>query len=245
MKLARLGAGPEIFFSLQGEGKNQGAPSVFVRTSRCNLYCTWCDTPYTWNWHGTPFEHDGGKKFEMQAETIELDVAEVAAIVEGWPCRRLVLTGGEPMLQAADCARLVRTLKSSEPGYAVEIETNGTVLPPPELDVLLDQYTVSAKLENSGIERSLRLRREALAFFASSPKSVFKFVIGASADVEQVREIVESHGILPDRVYLMPEARSAARLGQMAPLVAAACLENGYRFSDRLHIHLFGNRPGV
>lgn len=245
MKLARLGDGPEIFFSLQGEGKNVGAPSVFVRTSRCNLYCTWCDTPYTWNWHGTAFSHDAGAKFDMQEQTIELDVAEVASIVRRWPCRRLVLTGGEPMLQAQDCARLVSTLRGSDAGYAVEIETNGTLAPPAELDALLDQYTVSAKLESSGVERSLRLRRDALVFFASSPKSVFKFVIGGAADVEQVSQLVARYGVDPDRVYLMPQARTPGRLGELAPVVAAACLERGYRFSDRLHIHLFGNRPGV
>lgn len=245
MKLARLGAGPEIFFSLQGEGKNLGAPSVFVRTSRCNLYCTWCDTPYTWNWNGTDFTHDAGAKFDMQAQTIELGVSEVAAIVRGWPCRRLVLTGGEPMLQALECARLVETLRAMDKRYAVEIETNGTLVPPAELDVLLDQYTVSAKLENSGVDRALRLRHDALAFFAGSPKSVFKFVIGGAEDVAQVSELVAAHHVDPDRVYLMPQAKSASRLGELAPLVAAACLESGYRFSDRLHIHLFGNRPGV
>lgn len=245
MKLARLGEGPEIFFSLQGEGKNQGAPSVFVRTSRCNLYCVWCDTPYTWNWSGTAFAHDSAGKFDMAAQTIELDVGEVAASVRRFPCRRLVLTGGEPMLQASDCAALVRELRVSEPRYAVEMETNGTLLPPPELDAVVDQYTVSPKLESSAVERSLRLKHEALAFFAATPKSVFKFVVAGADDVAQVAEIVRAHAIDPDRVYLMPKASSTQQLAERGPSVAAACLAAGYRFSDRLHIHLFGNRPGV
>jgi 7-carboxy-7-deazaguanine synthase len=245
VKLARLGAGPEIFFSLQGEGKNVGAPSVFVRTSRCNLYCTWCDTPYTWNWSGTSYTHDSAGKFEMAAQTVDLDVPRVAAWVRRWPCRRVVLTGGEPMLQAQECARLVRELAALDPGYYVEIETNGTLVPPPELDAGIALYTVSPKLENSGVERGLRLRRDALAFFAQSPKSVFKFVVAAGSDVEQVRELVSEHGIDPDRVYLMPRASSAASLTELAPSVAEVCLAQGYRFSDRLHIHLFGNRPGV
>lgn len=245
MKLARLGAGPEIFFSLQGEGKNQGAPSVFVRTSRCNLYCAWCDTPYTWNWTGTPFAHDGAQKFDMGAQTIELEVNEVAALVRRFPCRRLVLTGGEPMLQASDCAALVRELSAAGPRYAVEIETNGTLAPPAELDAVLDQYTVSPKLESSAVERSLRLRPEALSFFAASAKSVFKFVVAGEHDVAQVEELVAAHGIDRDRVYLMPKASSTEQLAALGPSVAAACLAGGYRFSDRLHIHLFGNRPGV
>jgi 7-carboxy-7-deazaguanine synthase len=245
MKLARLGDGPEIFFSLQGEGKNQGAPSVFVRTSRCNLYCSWCDTPYTWNWLGTSFVHESAPKFEMRKATLELEVAAVAEWVLRWPCRRVVLTGGEPMLQALDCAALIQTLRAVDARFSVEMETNGTLVPPAELDALIDQYTVSAKLENSGVERSLRLRDEALNFFALSPKSVFKFVIGGATDVAQVSALVTAHELDPDRVYLMPQASSGARLAELAPEVAQVCLANGYRFSDRLHIHLFGNRPGV
>jgi len=245
MKLARLGAGPEIFFSLQGEGKNLGAPSVFVRLSRCNLYCSWCDTPYTWNWSGTGFQHDAGQKYDMAAQTLELPASDVAARVAAWACRRVVLTGGEPLLQAPECAELTRELLARDPRYAVEIETNGTLLPPPELDAVVRQYTVSAKLENSGVERALRLRSEALEFFARSEKSVFKFVVAGAVDVEQVSAIVSGHAIDPDRVYLMPQASDAARLRELAPSVAEACLTSGYRFSDRLHIHLFGNRPGV
>jgi 7-carboxy-7-deazaguanine synthase len=245
VKLARLGDGPEIFYSLQGEGKNQGAPSVFVRTSRCNLYCSWCDTPYTWNWTGTAFTHESAPKFDMAAQTLELGIAQIAALVRRFPCRRLVLTGGEPMLQASDCAALVRELCSGGTRYAVEIETNGTVLPPAELDAVIDQYTVSPKLESSGVERSLRLKAEALAFFAGTPKSVFKFVVAGDADLAQVGELVSAHAIDPDRVYLMPKASTPAQLRELSPSVAAACLAAGYRFSDRLHIHLFGNRPGV
>jgi organic radical activating enzyme len=245
MKLARLGDGPEIFFSLQGEGKNQGAPSVFVRTSRCNLYCAWCDTPYTWNWTGTPFSHDSAPKFDIVAQTIELDVGEVAALVRRFPCRRLVLTGGEPMLQASDCAALARELSATGTRYAVEMETNGTLAPLPELDAVVDQYTVSPKLESSAVERSLRLRSEALSFFAATAKSVFKFVVASEHDLAQVNEIVAAFAIDPDRVYLMPKASSTEQLLELGPSVAALCLAGGYRFSDRLHIHLFGNRPGV
>jgi hypothetical protein len=95
------------------------------------------------------------------------------------------------------------------------------------------------------VERALRLRRDALEFFARSEKAVFKFVVAGAADVEQVSAIVNGHAIDPDRVYLMPQASDAARLRELAPDVAEACKASGYRFSDRLHIHLFGNRPGV
>jgi organic radical activating enzyme len=245
MKLARLDDGPEIFLSLQGEGKNQGAPSVFVRTSRCNLYCVWCDTPYTWNWQGSAFAHLQSRQYDRERETAELDVLEVAERVRRWDCRRVVLTGGEPLLQAADCAALARTLSALDSRYQIEIETNGTIAPSAELDAAVHQYTVSPKLAHSNVERSLRLRPGVLAAFAENPKSVFKFVLREAADVAAVREIVRDHAIDPDRVYLMPLGTSTQELGLRRPSIAEACLEHGYRLSDRLHIHLYGNRPGV
>lgn len=243
MKLARLGDGPEIFFSLQGEGKNQGTPSVFVRTSRCNLYCTWCDTPYTWNWTGSPFAN--GPKFDKASQTVELESARVADWVLRWPCRRVVLTGGEPLLQGLECQRLVQHLRAADSSYEIEVETNGTQLPTPELDALLPHYTVSPKLANSGVERSLRSRDEALAYFARSARSIFKFVVGDAADADEVAALAAGYSIAPDRIYLMPRGTTPSELERLRPAVAAACLERGYRFSDRLHIHLFGNRPGV
>jgi len=245
MKLARLADGPEIFLSLQGEGKNQGAPSVFVRTSRCNLYCTWCDTPYTWNWQGSEFAHVNARKYDRERETEELDVLDIAQRVRRWDCQRVVLTGGEPLLQAAECAALARALRSLDKRYQIEIETNGTLAPTAELDATVQQYTVSPKLDHSRVERSLRIRPAVLAAFAENPKSVFKFVLNEAADVAAVRELVREHRIDPDRVYLMPLGSSAEDLSLRRPPIAQACLEHGYRFSDRLHIHLYGNRPGV
>ncbi|HKO93109.1 MAG TPA: 7-carboxy-7-deazaguanine synthase QueE [Polyangiaceae bacterium] len=245
MKLARLADGPEIFLSLQGEGKNQGTPSVFVRTSRCNLYCSWCDTPYTWNWHGSNFEHVDATRFDRDKSTLELEPVEAAGWVRRFACLRVVLTGGEPLLQAAECASLARALRELDARYVFEVETNGTLVPTDELDALVEQYTVSPKLEHAGIERSLRLRPAALAHFAANPKSVFKFVVRDRADAAQVDDLARSYGIEAGRIYLMPLGTTSGELNARSPSVAAACLERGYRFSDRLHIHLFGNRPGV
>jgi 7-carboxy-7-deazaguanine synthase len=250
MKLARLHTGeaedaPEIFLSLQGEGKNQGTPSVFVRTSRCNLYCAWCDTPYTWNWRGSGFAHVDAREFDRERETLELDVAGVAGWVRRFDCKRVVLTGGEPLLQAAECAELGRVLRAADARYQIEIETNGTLAPPQELDAVVDQYTVSPKLEHSGVERSLRLRAVALEALARNPKSVFKFVVQGAADCASVQELAASYGIEADRIYLMPLGTTAEVLSARRPEVAESSLRHGYRFSDRLHIHLYGNRPGV
>jgi 7-carboxy-7-deazaguanine synthase len=247
MKLARNGDGAEIFFSLQGEGKELGRPSVFVRTSRCNLYCRWCDTPYTWNWQGHGFQHDGGASsaFDAAAETVTLDPYEVAERVRQFPCFNVVLTGGEPLLQADACVALMQRLRAIDARYRFDVETNGTLVPPAEMEVLVDLYMVSPKLDNSGVKASLRLRPDALAHFARDPRALFKFVLSDPSETRELLELLEPYGVARDRIYLMPQASSTDDLRAKAPAVAAVALAHGFRFSDRLHLHLYGKARGV
>jgi 7-carboxy-7-deazaguanine synthase len=186
-----------------------------------------------------------GKRFDREQSTLELDPVEAAGWVRRFACLRVVLTGGEPLLQTAECASLARALREFDARYVFEVETNGTLVPSVELDALVEQYTVSPKLEHAGIERSLRLRDAPLSYFAASPKSVFKFVVRDRADAAEVQGLARSYDIEPARIYLMPLGTTSSALNARSPEVAAACLDHGYRFSDRLHIHLFGNRPGV
>src|SRR3990167_10969815 len=133
---------PEIFASLQGEGPSAGTPVAFVRLSRCNLACVWCDTAYTWHFEGDNRPHCGGETFARKANQVTLDVADVAARIAALGQKRLVVTGGEPLLQAGALAELLELL----PDMSVEIETNGTIAPPARLDIRVDQYNVSPKL---------------------------------------------------------------------------------------------------
>ena len=250
MKLARLNDGPEIFHTIQGEGVSAGLPAIFVRASRCNLHCRWCDTDYTWNFEGTPWEHDldaspGYAKHRKEAVTIELSPAEIASELMRYPTRRVVLTGGEPLLQQDDWLELITLLRREDPNWVFEVETNGTRLPQPELDAAVNQFNVSPKLANSGMNAATRLVSDALEHFAHSAKAWFKFVASQPGDLEEIAHIAETHGIRSERILLMPEGRTAEQLDRNGPALADQCLQRGWRFCDRLHVRLWGDQRGV
>lgn len=250
MKLARLGDGAEIFHTLQGEGVGVGAPAVFVRLSLCNLHCVWCDTDHTWNFEGTPWKHEkdvesGYSKFKKSDAIIEMSVAEVAAVVRGFPCRRVVLTGGEPLLHEGELVELMGKLREDGQQWFFEIETNGTRLPGEAFLAAIDQLNVSAKLANSGVAESLRKKPEVLRELAMSGKAWFKFVVQGEADIAEIYELVAEAGIPEERLVLMPEGRTVAELDKTATWLAEKCRDLGVRFSDRLHIRLWGDKRGV
>ena len=232
---------PELFASLQGEGPSMGRPCAFVRLSRCNLACVWCDTAYTWRFEGDNRHHRDEKAFARKANQLVLDEAEVAARIMALGQDRLVITGGEPLLQGAALARMVALLT----GMSVEIETNGSVEPHEALDPLVAQYNVSPKLEHSGNDPAIALNPERLSAWASEPKAWFKFVIQQPEDVAQVLGLIERYAIDPARVYLMPEGTDSAGLRTRERWLAPLALEHGLRLTDRLHIHLYGDTRGT
>ncbi len=234
-------AQPEIFASVQGEGPSAGTPVAFVRLSRCNLACRWCDTPYTWHFDGDERPHRDGATFDRAANQVTLEVAEVAARIRALGQRRLVVTGGEPILQAGALADLLELLDD----MTVEIETNGTTKAPPRLDIRIDQYNVSPKLAHSGNPHELALLPERLAAYAADPRACFKFVIAEPGDVAEVVELQRSYAIPASRIFLMPEGTDSATLRARESWLVPLCLENGFRLSDRLHIHLFGDTRGT
>jgi 7-carboxy-7-deazaguanine synthase len=222
---------PEIFASLQGEGPSAGMPVAFLRLSRCNLACSWCDTAYTWNFD----------QFDRATNQLTLDITDVAQIVLSLNQKRLVITGGEPLLQGARLAQLLELL----PDMRVEIETNGTVLPPARLDVRVDQYNVSPKLSHSGNSAQLALIPAMLDHWASDPRAFLKFVIASPTDVDEVLALIRAHAIPPSRVFLMPEGTDSETLRGREKWLAPLCLAHGLRLSDRLHIHLYGDTRGT
>lgn len=239
MKISRLADGsPEIFHTLQGEGASLGAPAVFLRLSLCNLHCHWCDTPYTWNWKKTPWEHQDGVKFSKADQIIELTPAEITPLISRYQCDRLVLTGGEPLLQQKELTELVKLLPEIP---FIEVETNGTQLPDDNFISLPTQFNVSPKLSNSGMPEDLRLSFEALHLLSSLPTAIFKFVVCNQNDLKEIQSLQQKLNLSPNRIFLMPEGRDPETLQTRSLWLADICRDQGYRFSPRLHVLLWGN----
>jgi organic radical activating enzyme len=250
MKLAKLGEGPEIFHTIQGEGVSVGAPAVFIRASRCNLHCVWCDTDHTWNFEKTPWPHEkdtipGYAKFKKADVTFEITPADAAKKILAFGCPRTVITGGEPLLQQDEFLELIGIIRGREPEHQFEVETNGTKIPSLAFHGAVNQFNVSPKLSNSGMPESLRIHSEALAFFARSPKAWFKFVVVEPADLVEIKTLCNDYQIPRHCVLLMPEGRTCEELDRHARWLAEICRDLGFRFSDRLHIRLWGDKRGV
>jgi 7-carboxy-7-deazaguanine synthase len=250
LKLAKLDDGPEIFHTIQGEGPSAGCPAVFIRASHCNLHCVWCDTDHTWNFEGSPWPHEkdqrpGYEKHRKSEVMLDLEPAEAARRILDFGSRRVVITGGEPLLQEPGFLEMVGLIRREMPDCAIEVETNGTRIPSADFVEIVDQFNVSPKLANAGIPAALRLNDEALRFFARCPKAWFKFVVSSPEDVLEIQELRVRFGIGHGHILLMPEGRSAEQLDRQAPWLAETCRDLGFRFCDRLHIRLWGDRRGV
>lgn len=227
----------EIFYSLQGEGTLAGTPSVFVRTSGCNLRCAWCDTPYA-SWKPTG---------------VEMTTDQILAAVEEHPTRFVVVTGGEPMI-AKGMPDLLQGLRVA--GKHITIETAGTV---PPGGVACDLASISPKLANSTpsaaeageawVQRheQTRFRPEIIREWCEQFDYQLKFVISAENDIREAEKLIEQLGIeVPaHKVLLMPEGLDAESLRARTQMLIDVCKRTGYRLAPRLHIEWFGNKRGT
>jgi len=231
----------EMFYSLQGEGRSSGCPAVFLRLQHCNLLCgrddaSWrCDTLAVWR--------------KGHAFTCAEIVARWQA--EGWcshlsACAHLVVTGGEPLLQQQALCVLLRHLAAQGLRPFVEIETNATLAPTPELDAYVAQYNCSPKGANSGNSLVQRHNAAALQALVHNPKAGFKFVISTREDVEQIKaEYIDPYGIAGSRVWLMPAAETLAMLKASERHVFALCQEYCYNYSTRLQLQVWDQATGL
>ncbi len=219
----------EIFDSLQGEGPSQGFPCTFLRLAGCNLACTWCDTEYSWNW----------AKYDVRKETFTEAVPTLSARFAA--SRRLVITGGEPLLQQRAIEQLLYSLPASLP---IEIETNGTIEPSASLSERVDQWNVSPKLSHSGETPERRLNPLALAKLRDTGRAWLKLVAQSASNTDEIAQIVNLLSWPSERVYLMPECRSPEQLANLTPQVVNLAIATGYKFTNRLHLQVWGGQRG-
>lgn len=221
----------EVYESFQGEGPYAEQRTLFIRTSGCNLRCSFCDTPYT-SW---------------QPEGAQLSLEQLNAAVQASDCEHVVLTGGEPML-APQLTELTELCRAA--GRVITIETAGTVNRSVECDLM----AISPKMKNSTpADATWSSRHEETRFQPAVIRSLYdrynailKFVIDTTADVTEVNAYLQQFpNVSRDNVWLMPQARTREQLQARESLVREAASEHGFRYSPRLHIERFGDVRGV
>lgn len=222
----------------QGEGRSLGRRCAFIRVSRCNLACSWCDTPYTWDWEG-----QNGVAYKPSEEQFDGDVEELYEQVVAMGVDMVVITGGEPMVQQRSLRPLLE--KFDEAAIRVEVETNGTLTPLADFDRFVDQYNVSPKLSNSHQSEDKRIVPDALIALNETGKASFKFVVTCPDDMNEIDDIIGRCDIHPSDVWIMGEGRSAEAIDEHAQTVVLDALERGFNMTTRLHVLLWGDRRGV
>ncbi|EHM1384302.1 7-carboxy-7-deazaguanine synthase QueE [Salmonella enterica] len=226
----------EDFFSFQGEGASSGIPSYFIRTNKCNLRCTWCDSKRTW----TAKER--------------VPMADLMYKVFASKARRIILTGGEPLLHQRNKQLKAFLLIGKAMGLALEVETSGSK--PADVEFLkhFDQINISPKLSNSECgmnineEKGLRDYVASLRTFTTNDQLVtpwLKFVIVSPKDLEEVKLLLKETDMGPENVYLMPEGETIDKQLKAMNKIALLCLEEGYNFCPRAHVLVWNDKHGV
>lgn len=224
----------ELFGSVQGEGPHTGQPAAFLRLMGCNLACSWCDTAYTW-------DH---RKFKLAEERRALTVSQVFTLLFDLHLPRLVVTGGEPLLQSPALGPLLYRIGRETP-MQVEVETNGTLPPPSTWMFMVSQWNVSPKLPHSGNDPKKAWNDPLLRTWAQIAAAVFKFVCKTPEDVALVAKATTALGITPDRVWIMPEGVTAPVQVHRTRRLVPAAMTYDFNFSPRLQILAFGDERGT
>ncbi len=213
-----------LFLSFQGEGPKSGVLSVFLRTTGCNLRCSFCDTLYA---------VDSNFSNKWVKETPEIVVKKIKEIKD--KASNLVITGGDPLLQRDLIKEII--IESKNEFDSIEIETNGT-LSGRELFPFGLHFNVSPKLSNSGEPYERRINISILKEFANYEKSIFKFVVKDSEDFDEIEELRKKIGIPLQKIYIMPLSSEKNEMDSLSSDIIKYAMKYGYNFSYRLHIAL-------
>ncbi len=248
--------------TIQGEGKLAGTPSIFIRTHGCNLRCIWSDN------NGAPQPCDTDHASFSHANTLKMSAEEIYQIVKlnAGKIRHIVITGGEPLLQAQQLHPLATLLRNNH--FHTTIETNGTLFDQ-QLLSLMNLISISPKLPSSVPSKhktsklglsidNTALRHDALIADVSNLQKIInlatqksialqlKFVISCPDDEIAIDNILSQlTNISQDDILLMPLGTNNTDMQSSNNLALRIALQRGWRFAPRLHIMLFGNREGV
>jgi 7-carboxy-7-deazaguanine synthase len=258
MRIAKMPNGtPEIYLTVQGEGATIGKPVIFVRTSGCNLTCSWCDTFYTWNFDDIARKnpHDTQAPVKREDFVKEMSVDEVVEYIEsiGKGVTNAVFTGGEPTLQQGDLAKVAQKLREHDPKWYFEIETNGTQRIFEPMASLLNQINSSPKLVSSGNNPLAKNRPEAIKRLIEIHNTkgtglCFKFVIMKEKweqDLAEVKQWQKDCGVPSNLIYLMPEGITRDRIQESSVFLADIAQKEGFNLSTRLQILMFGDKRAI
>jgi len=213
-----------------------GVPSVFVRLAGCPLRCKWCDTKYAWS-------EQAGRQYSID---------EILQAVQKWPCKFIVITGGEPMVNPdlsirSNFPELLKQIKAQ--GKHITIETAGIGFIPVDCDLM----SISPKLSNSTpadpklskIHKDSRLDIAVLRKLIDDYKYQLKFVIDSKDDLPEIEETIKKIGNVDlEKVMLMPQAATRDELLAKSPMVADMCKQSGFAFCQRLQVLLWNNERG-
>ncbi len=232
----------EVFHTVQGEGPSTGVRAVFVRLGGCNLSCSWCDTPYTWD----------ASRFDLRAEIRPTGLEALRRALDDAGAPLLILTGGEPLLHQHTAGWRELVTAAHLRGMRVEVETNGTKIPDdlhPIGLTAVQRYVVSPKLAHAGMTPRQRIVSDALDTFAdlaTHGRAVFKFVVRAGDawqlrdDIQAVAALVAAHKLPPHAVWVMPEGTTADAVLTGTRALAAPAIARGWNLSSRLHTLIWG-----
>lgn len=219
--------------TMQGEGPAAGRPCAFIRLMGCNLTCSWCDTPYTWD----------ARRFNLRDEGHRMHWEDILAKVVSMRVRLVVVSGGEPLLHQhfTGWRDLLRGLKAA--GINVHVETNGTVIPNSVTADNVTQFIVSPKLKHAGMPLSRTISTPTLRRL-NGLGAHFKFVCRTALDVDQVGTVTETARIPARRVWVMPEGTDPKTVCDHLSQVAQPAIDRGFNVTSRLHVLAWGDERG-
>lgn len=220
----------EVFRSIQGEGASAGKKATFLRLAMCNLRCSWCDTPYTWDF----------KRYRKEVEVHPRSIESMLEMI-GEP-KLLVVTGGEPLLQQTALESLLARIGDAT---EIEVETNGTIDPSTALLARVNQWNISPKLPSSDETAARAVKFDVLNRFRATERAWLKLVIEDETDLAAADRLIDTLQWPRELVLLMPQARTRLELQGRTPWLEAKAGERGIAVSPRLHILRWDQKRGV